>query len=243
MQYDIVWENPTLNKPKIINLLRSIEDDKVDWIIFPEASLTGFSMDASKTEAVDGDITFFKELAEKFKCYVTFGAFKERKNNLFTFSPSGKIVGEYAKMHLFSYAGEHAIYKPGCGQRPLHILDFNIEPSICYDLRFSYLYWYKAVSTDVFLVSANWPEARREHWITLLKARAIENQCFVIGVNRTGKDPKVSYSGDSMIIDPFGRRILDCGSKEGVFKAELEKALLAKVRETYPFLNDRIKKS
>jgi len=243
VQYDIAWENPTLNKPKIMNLLEPIKGTKVDWLVFPEATLTGFSMDASKTEVLDGDITFFKQLAENFECYVTFGAFKDRKNCLFTFSPTGKIIGEYAKMHLFSYAGEQAIYKPGSGQRPLQILDFNIVPSVCYDLRFSYLYWDKAIDTDVILVSANWPEARREHWLTLLRARAIENQCYVIGVNRIGKDPKVSYSGDSMVIDPFGRTILDCGNKAGVFKAELDKALAKKIREMYPFINDRIKKS
>jgi len=243
VQYDIVWESPTLNKPKIMELLKPIEGEKIDWLIFPEATLTGFSMNADKTEVSDADIDFFKDIAETFECNVTFGAFKDRKNFLFTFSPSGKIINDYAKMHLFSYAGEHAVYKPGPGQRLLKILDFNIIPSICYDLRFSYLYWDKAVDSDVFLVSANWPEARREHWLTLLKARAIENQCFVIGVNRIGKDPKASYSGDSVVVDPFGRIILDCGKREGVFKAELEKALVANVREMYPFINDRIKKS
>jgi omega-amidase len=243
VQYDMAWENPTINKPKITKLVETLKGTKIDWLIFPEATLTGFSMDPNRTDISDADMEFFKDIADIQECFVTFGAFKNKKNNLFTYSPSGELVSDYAKMHLFSYADEHVTYKAGDAQRPFTVGDFNVIPSICYDLRFSYLYWDNAASTDVFLVSANWPEARREHWITLLKARAIENQCFVIGVNRVGKDPKVSYSGDSMVIDPFGRIILDCGNREGVFKAELEKALVAKTRETYPFLNDRIKKS
>jgi predicted amidohydrolase len=242
VQYDITWESPTLNKPKIMNLLKSLDGIKIDWLIFPEATLTGFSMDPHRTGISDADMEFFKDIAEIRECYVTFGAFRDKKNNLFTYSPSGELVNKYAKMHLFSYANEHTVYKAGQAQRLFNVGDFKVTPSVCYDLRFSYTYWDVAADTDVFVVSANWPEARRDHWVTLLKARAIENQCFVIGVNRVGKDPKVSYSGDSMVIDPFGRVVLDCGNKEGVFKAEVEKALIAQTRETYPFINDRIKK-
>ncbi len=243
VQYDIAWENPTLNKPKITGFIKDLDCTDVDWIIFPEATLTGFSMDPHMTDTTDADMEFFKEIAELKESYVTFGAFRDKKNNLFTFSPSGELVNSYSKMHLFSYADEQTVYKAGTEQRRFKVFDLNVTPSICYDLRFSYLYWDSAAETDVFLVSANWPEARREHWVTLLRARAIENQCFVIGVNRVGKDPKVSYSGDSMVIDPFGRVVLACGSREGVFKAELEKDLVSMTRRTYPFINDRIKKS
>ena len=243
VQYDIAWENPTMNRAKISNMLKTLQGTKVDWLIFPEATLTGFSMDHSRTELSDDDHNFFCEISKELDCYVTYGAFHEKKNKVFTIFSDDNIEEQYAKMHLFSYAGEQSIYKAGQVQNVFKVKDFNVMPTICYDLRFSYLYWDKAKEVDVFLVAANWPESRKEHWITLLKARAIENQCFVIGVNRIGKDPKVSYSGDSMVIDPFGRIILDCGRSEGVFKTELERALVAETREKYPFINDRIKKS
>lgn len=243
VQYDIAWESPELNKTKITKLVKTIDGTKVDWIIFPEASLTGCSKDPDKTAILELDKDFFRNIAKKLKCAVTFDGYLGKMNKLFTFSPSGELINEYAKIHLFSFAEEHIFYKAGSAQRLFNVCDFKVLPSICYDLRFSYLYWDNALSSDVFLISANWPESRREHWMTLLRARAIENQCFVIGVNRVGKDPNVSYSGDSMVIDPFGRILLDCGNREGVFKAELEKSLITKTRETFPFLNDRIKKS
>jgi len=239
-QYDIRWEDKEYNKKRITTLLGGSDLSGVEWIIFPETTLTGFSMDVNKTALKDEDISFFSELCRKRSCYMTFGAVVDKQNMAITMDKAGKIINEYKKIHQFD--DERNYYVAGKTVQSFSIGDIKIQPTVCYDLRFSYLYWDKALESDVSLVIANWPEARREHWMTLLRARAIENQTYVIGVNRIGKAPNISYSGDSKVFDPFGKELLDCGSKEGVFIIELSKGLVVKVRQDFPVLRDRVVK-
>jgi len=237
-QFDTVWEDKEHNKKTILKIINS-KKNKVDWLIFPEMTLTGFSMNVYKTELDCTDFDFFKNIAKESNCIVSFGGVIKNYNSLISVNPSGDILNQYFKNHLFSYGEENKYYKAGTKQEFFNVSSFNILPSICYDLRFSYLYWNNAIEADILLVVASWPESRREHWITLLKARAIENQAFIIGVNRVGNDPNVSYSGDSMVVDPLGNILLNCANKEGIFTTEIDINILKQSREKFCFLKDR----
>lgn len=241
-QYDIIWEDPELNKKKVMSKIPELEAERVDWLVFPEASLTGFSMDPLKSELAKEYHDFFRELAVKLDTHISYGAFQGFYNKLITVAPNGALLNEYSKIHLFSFAGENKIYKSGNSTKTFLLKDLRVLPSICYDLRFAYLYWDEAPKMDLALNIASWPKLRSEHWISLLKARAIENQCFMLGVNRVGRDPRLEYSGNSMLIDPLGRVILDCGTEEGVYFTQIDKVVTADAREAYPFMKDRIKK-
>lgn len=235
-QFDIAWENPEQNKVRLRSLCAGAD---VDWLVLPEMALTGFSMNRAASELKPGDLEFCADLAREHRCAVTVGGVVEGRNCAVTFSADGRQVSQYAKTHLFSYSGEHKHYEPGISTTSLSIAGMRVMPAICYDLRFADMFWAQGPVTDVFVVIANWPASRREHWITLLRARAVENQAFVIGVNRIGRDPNVAYAGDSQVVDPFGEILVDAGAREGIFVAELSTERLAEVRAKFPFLADR----
>ncbi len=244
VQYDICWEDKTASKEKLLSLLEKNKASSADWLIFPEMTLTGFSLDLKKTEFDSTDVDFFKAVAKKYNSYVTFGGVFNKNNRAVTVDTKGNIINEYSKQHLFGYGNETSYYEAGKNSKNRELFDMGglkIMPSVCYDLRFSYLFWDYAKNTDVFFVIASWPKSRREHWKTLLRSRAIDNQCYVVGVNRVGSDPKLEYAGDSCVYGPFGEEIINCGDKEAVFFAEISKEQVIKVRKEYPFLNDRVK--
>ncbi len=240
-QYDISWEDKASSKKRILSILDSNKRSKMDWIIFPEMTLTGFSMDTKKTELDVEDIKFFNSIAKDQSAYVSFGGVMDDRNVVLTVSPDGTLINKYSKVHLFGYGDETSHYKPGDRTEVFEIMGLRVLPSICYDLRFSYQFWDHAVAVDVFFVIASWPKTRSEHWKTLLKARAIENQSYFIGVNRIGVGAKLEYSGDSAVHGPFGEELLNCRDKEGLFVVDISKGEVAKVRREYPFLSDRKK--
>ena len=239
-QFDMAWEDAAANKKKILTLVDRCREP-FDWIVFPEMTLSGFSMDAAKTATTAEDVAFFADLARRRSSWVSFGAVHDKFNRLVTLDRSGKTVSSYSKMHLYSFGGEDKSYRPGERQETFPMEAFSVTTAICFDLRFPGVFWDPAEKTDIFVVVASWPARRREHWTTLLRARAIENQCYVVGVNRTGKDPSLEYSGDSVVYDPLGKVVLDCGDKEGVFipRDSVDRALVLKTRERFPFLKDR----
>jgi predicted amidohydrolase len=136
-------------------------------------------------------------------------------------------------------AGEHQHYAPGAARLTVDVAGSRVSPFVCYDLRFADAFWPLAPTTDVYLVVASWPEARREHWRTLLRARAIENQAYVVGVNRVGAGGGLHYAGDSCVIDPLGDVLVSAATIETVITAEVDPATVAKVRAELPFLQDR----
>ncbi|MDP7195205.1 MAG: nitrilase-related carbon-nitrogen hydrolase, partial [SAR202 cluster bacterium] len=162
-------------------------------------------------------------------------------NCLITLNRSGEQVLVYNKIHLITYYDEEKTYREGSVTQKFVINDFNIIPTICYDLRFSYLFWENAPITDAYVVIANWPAERDSHWKSLLKARAIENQSYVIGVNRIGKDLNTEYLGNSLIISPNGEIVLDSGNSEGIAYVDIKKEYINETRKSYPFLNSRKK--
>lgn len=244
VQYSPEWENSTGSISKIEGLLEEMQD-KVDALIFPELTLTGFSMNIKQiAEDIDGiGIKFFMNLSERINTNV-FAGFAERTengvyNSLIHFNPQGLIAARYRKIHPFSYGQEDKFYN---SSKEIVITGINktkIGLSICYDLRFPELYrLYAKERVGLIINIANWPIPRIEHWKSLLKARAIENQCFVIGVNRTGADPFHTYNGCSSVFDPTGKEILIADEKEKIYLVEFDLSLVDEVRNKLPFLND-----
>ena len=145
----------------------------------------------------------------------------------------------YRKIHPFTFGGEDRHVRPGTELVTITVGDLRVSLFVCYDLRFSDEFWQLARDTDVYLVPANWPEPRREHWMTLLRARAIENQAYVVGCNRVGSGGGLNYSGDSCILDPYGDVLASQRYGEGILLADVTADRVKEVRERFRFLPDR----
>jgi predicted amidohydrolase len=245
-QLDIVWENKPANHAKVRILLDRAAPPRGSLVALPEMFATGFSMDVKTITDTSSRETyeFLSRTAANYGVFLAAGIVQNAgesrgRNECVVFSPSGDSVAQYCKIHPFSYAGETNHYVSGEQITFFDWHEFTVSPFICYDLRFPEIFRAAVVQgAQLFVVIANWPASRVRHWITLLKARAIENQAYVMGVNRCGNDPKLSYSGHSMIIDPRGEVLADAGEDEGVISAEIDAEALAQYRREFPFLND-----
>jgi predicted amidohydrolase len=160
-------------------------------------------------------------------------------NALVLAGPNGKVLHRYHKIHPFSFAREHEHYATGEGHVTVDVEGLRCTLFICYDLRFADEFWGRADATDAYIVVANWPERRRRHWTTLLQARAIENQAYVVGVNRVGHGSGLDYSGDSRIIDPWGEILAAGAGGETMLLADLSPDAVRDAREKFPVLKDR----
>lgn len=240
VQLDMCWEDKKATKERIEKLLGSFKGG-TDLLIFPEMTLTGFSMNTAETLSDEADREFFASVARSFSCAVTYGAVENGFNCQITLDKNGERIASYKKIHLFSYADEDRFYSKGEKTVTFNLNGVRITPFVCYDLRFPYLFWDKTADTDIYIVNASWPSSRSLHWQTLLRARAIENQAFVIGVNRVGSDPNVDYSGDSAVYNPIGETVLECGSAEGIFSVEFDAGKTSEVRQFFPFQQDRLR--
>jgi predicted amidohydrolase len=241
-QLDMAWEDKAATKDRILSLMSRLSPkERIDWLLFPEMTLTGFSMNALKARLDDSDLAFFGDLARRHQAHVSFGGVREGRNDFITLDQAGRMISTYSKMHLFSHGGENRAYRPGDQRERFLVGGMAVAPAVCFDLRFPYLFWSAAPQTHIFAVIACWPAQRAEHWTRLLQARAIENQCYVVGVNRAGRDPVAQYAGGSLIFGPMGETLLACPPSEGVFIAEQEvdAELVAKTRARLPFLQDR----
>lgn len=244
LQYSPEWENPEANIEKINKILDAEIADE-DVIVFPEMTLTGFTMNSEKfAEELDGKGTrFFMELSRKTKKHIFAGIIERDNfdiyNSLVHFSNQGLITARYRKIHPFSFADEQKYYSAGNDFVITKIDKTAVGLSVCYDLRFPELYrLYAKEKVDIIIDIANWPIKRVEHWKHLLKARAIENQCFVIGVNRVGKDPFNEYNGCSAVYSPMGDEIALSENTTGLIKAEINLDEVTSVRSHLPFLPD-----
>jgi predicted amidohydrolase len=148
-------------------------------------------------------------------------------------------VHRYAKIHPFTYSGEHEHYDAGDRHVTIDVDGLRVSLFVCYDLRFGDEFWAVAPTTDVYLVPANWPAKRGHHWRTLLVARAIENQAYVVGCNRVGRGGPLEYDGDSCIVDPMGEILDTATGKEAVIIADVDADVVRATRERFPFLRDR----
>ncbi len=244
IQYSPVWEDKEANKEKITSLLTEKNSD-VDLLIFPEMTLTGFTMrPETYAEEIEGEsFAYFAALTEKFKCDVIAGIIEHSSekyfNTLIHIEKSGKLKNHYHKIHPFSFSDEDKHFSAGDKPVITWIGDWKIGLSICYDLRFPELYrFYAKEKVHLIIIIANWPDTRIEHWRTLLKARAIENQCYVAGVNRVGKDPELNFLGFSCVYNPMGKEIIAVENEERLIATEINKSEVEKVRSKLPFLED-----
>lgn len=245
-QYSPEWEDKETNKKKILEILIQAKSS-FDLIVFPEMTLTGFSMKTSLAEPFDVNesptLKFFTEIAKDSKTSIVAGFIEQENekvfNTLFFVNSSGEIVGKYRKIHLFSFAKEDKFYS--AGNKPVIVDNQNLKIglSICYDLRFPELFRVYAKSkVDLIINIANWPVTRVDHYVHLLKSRAIENQCFVIGVNRVGYGGKEFYDGRSSVFDPMGNEIVCVKDEEILIEVEIDLTQIENVREKFPFLDD-----
>lgn len=244
IQANLFWENPKKNiaffEEKILAL-----DDTVDLVVLPEMFTSGFTMNPmSVAETIDGNtISWMKSIAKKKNVAITGSIVIEEENQYYNrlvfVKPNGNFF-TYDKKHTFTLAGENKAYKAGEKKIIVEYKGWKICPLICYDLRFPV--WARNIENyDLLIYMANWPVARIKAWDTLLKARAIENMSYTIGVNRIGLDDNnYEYSGNSLIIDYLGQVIANAkDNKEEIIVAELLKTKQEKVRKKLGFLNDK----
>jgi predicted amidohydrolase len=245
VQHDIVWESPDANFTRLEPLVAQAAAGG-GLVVLTEMFATGFSMASEHiAEPEDGPATrFLQAQAERHGVWIC-GSIAVRAdpdalptNRLVLAGPDGGRR-HYDKIHPFSYGHEDEHYRAGDRFLTVTIDGVRVSFFVCYDLRFADEFWALAPDTDCYVVVANWPEARRHHWRALLVARAIENQAYAVGANRVGDAPRISYVGDSMIVDPLGEPLATAARTETVISATVDAAVVAKVRAEFPFLADR----
>lgn len=254
VQMDIVWEDKARNFARVARMLERATLPAETLLLLPEMFATGFSMAVGKiAESVEDGQTrrFLGEMARRHRCLVMGGMVTRAKgdklgrNCALVVLPDGSLLANYAKLHPFTFGKEAKHYAGGSEVLAFTWREMVVAPAICYDLRFPELFRTAVrkgagggAGAQVLAVIANWPAAREEHWVTLLRARAIENQCYVAACNRVGKDPSNSYSGRSLIIGPRGEILADAGRRARVISAEIRLPELVKYRKAFPALRD-----
>lgn len=244
VQMDLAWENVAENHRRARKRLEEAKERGARLAVLPEMFSTGFSMQSERIAQEPGGASerFLRDTARELELWLL-ASVPERtsagpQNMALAVSPSGSVT-RYAKIHPFSYAGEHHHYAAGDRVVTLAMDDLRVTPFVCYDLRFPEPFRLAASETDAFVVVANWPDGRREHWRTLLRARAIENLAYVVGVNRVGEGGRLRYAGDSAAISPWGETLIEGGDREAVLLSELDPAAVEEARERFPALEDR----
>ncbi|HOG41067.1 MAG TPA: amidohydrolase [Bacteroidales bacterium] len=242
VQHNIVWAEPEINCNNISRLLENFP--QVDLIVLPEMFSTGF---ATKPEGIAENepsysLEWMKKSAAKMDCAIAGSVALKTEggyiNRFYFVKPDGDVI-TYDKRHLFTYGGEHLTFKPGNQRVIIEWRGVRILPIICYDLRFPVWSRYRG-DYDMIICVASWSIPRRYHWDTLIRARAIENQCYMAAVNRIGTDPSCEYDGGTVFIDPYGYPVAACSdNKEEVIICETDLKLLKKYRKRFPALRDR----
>ncbi|MRX73309.1 carbon-nitrogen family hydrolase [Bacillus lacus] len=248
LQFDIAFGKPEENFTKALQLIREAAEDKPDIIVLPELWTTGYDL-KRLDEIADEDgretASFLAELARKHSVSIVGGSVAKRtgnevRNTLLAVSPEDGIIHEYSKLHLFRLMNEDHYLAPGSEKSLFTLKGVKSAGLICYDIRFPE--WIRTHTTrgaQVLFIVAEWPLARLEHWRTLLLARAIENQCFVVACNRSGSDPSNEFAGHSMIIDPWGEILAEAGKTEQSISASIQLDKVTEVRSQIPIFEDR----
>ena len=243
IQAELVWEDIESNLARFDDKIDGIKDNP-HLIVLPEMFTTGFSMNAKNLaqDTQGSSVTWLQEKARQKSVDIVGSIIVKDKgksfNRLLWAKPDGELL-TYDKRHLFRMLGEERVYSAGNTHITVELNGWKISPFICYDLRFPV--WTRNFGNrfDAAIFIANWPENRSSHWKSLLQARAIENQCYVVGVNRVGEDGNGQlYSGDSSIIDPFGKVIFQHGNTECIHTAKLSYSFLQEYRKSFPVWMD-----
>jgi len=254
VQLDIRWEDPPANHGRTLELLEHAGVEPGDLIILPEMFAVGFTLNLDRaTDDAGTTRAFLSALAARFRCTVQGGlAVRPPDDPLATnrmaifdgFSADPpKHLGDYAKVHPFSYGKEPRSFRGGdslltyAWSSPTEML--RVCPAVCYDLRFPELFRQGLrLGAECFAIGANWPRERQPHWRALTIARAIENQAYVLAVNRAGDDPHLSYAGGSIVVDPRGEVVAELGPDEGILSAEVAPDAVRGWRDTFPAWRD-----
>jgi omega-amidase len=248
-QFEIAWEDKAENFRKVRALLAGARPEPGSLLVLQEMFSTGFSMNVAgiAEEISPGTEEFVREIATEHQLYVMAGIVRrnqERRglNQAIVISPQGEELTRYSKIHPFTLGGESANYARGTRIEFFDWHGMKVAPFICYDLRFPEVFRSAVTGSgeraEMFVVIAAWPNRREQHWVTLLQARAIENQAYVVGVNQTGKDPQFVYPGRSMVVDPHGKILVDAGAAEGIISAEVDPLEVRNWRRDFPALAD-----
>jgi omega-amidase len=244
---DQVWEDKNENQIKCSEYIAKASSIGVEFIAFPEMTLTGFSMNIGSI-AEDPDLSqtvqFFRKEAQKNAITVGFGVVfthnNKATNNLIIIDKSGNVISSYSKIHPFSFSGENEYYIGGDKLCICNIDNAVIGLTVCYDLRFPEIFQSLSNKCNILLTIANWPEKRVKHWNILLQARAIENQSFMVGVNRIGTDHNnLSYVKSSVVFDPLGEEVPVELSYKNMDVLDLPLSQVESVRNSFPIKPDR----
>lgn len=251
LQFDIAWEDKAANFDTVRRLLARAAPERDSLVALPEMFATGFTMNAETMAEPAGGGTerFLGGLAREHGVWLVAGApvrgrDGRARNKALVFSPAGELAAYYAKMQPFILGTESDHYAAGTGPVVFSAGDWNVAPFVCYDLRFPEIFREAAAARQpqLFVVIANWQPRRIHHWVRLLQARAIENQAYVVGVNRIGHDPQFQYNGRSVIVDFHGEILADAGEREEALAARLDWGALMEYRRALPFLADMRKR-
>ena len=245
---DIAFGKPQKNYQTVERLFDKTHTEKPDIIVLPELWTTGYDL-THLNEIADfkaaQTIEFLQNAAQKYQVHLIGGSVANRvengvRNTLLIINKDGRLVHQYSKLHLFKLMDEHVYLEAGSEKGLFQLDNYQFAGAICYDIRFpEWIRAHTSKGAEALFVVAEWPAQRLSHWRALLIARAIENQCYVIGCNRSGQDPNNHFAGHSLIIDPWGEVIAEAGENEEILSAEIEMDLVKEVRKQIPIFADR----
>lgn len=242
-QYNIKWEAKTENLERASSFIKAAASKHADIILFPEMSLTGFSMNILNTgETVDNTVKQIRRLAKANGICIGIGWVRlsgsKGENHYTIIGNTGEVISDYVKIHPFSYAKEDDYFASGDMLTHFDICGMPCSNFICYDLRFPEIFQAVSDRAKLIIVPANWPKRRAEHWKCLLRARAIENQVYIVGINCVGKVGDLDYSGDSCVINPQGDILCTLSEEEGLLYQEI-KDNVQRYRDSFRVKDDR----
>ncbi len=241
VQPDIVWHDAQTNLLRVRSMLDARPPTPGSLVVLPEMFATGFTNDVDGQRDDGTQAAWLAQIASEYDCHVIGGLIELDPlsglglNQAVAVGPDGVELGRYAKNHRFPIGGEVDHYAAGEDVNALRLGETTVCPLVCFDLRWPET-WRRVVGCDVYVLIANWPATRQHHWNALLRARAIENQAFVIGVNRVGSDPSVQYAGGSVVYDFDGHALLDLDERPGSAAATLDLKAMRAFRRKLPFL-------
>jgi len=245
-QIESSWEDPEATLARAERCIGRASRNGGDLVCFPEQFATGWDPSSLRhVQGLDGPLVgHLQSLAEEYSIAIL-GSLRKYsvprpENTCIAISPQGKILAEYSKCHLFSPAGEDRVYQRGNAIAPFTLAGMTLGIAICYDLRFASIFaLYADAGVDAVLVPAAWPASRLSHWELFIRARAVEYQVYVAGINTTGVTPVDTYNGGTMVADPTGAPLFIAGAGEGVYSCEMSREFVERVRSALPVKKDR----